>query len=233
MKIIGEINRILKNKFGFEIHIVKDLVVPKKDYLWIERKQFKNIYNTYANYTLVDEERCYQIYQFLHHSFSLQGDMAEIGVYRGGTAGLIAETSSRESKKVYLFDTFCGLPVANSVKDTHWKGGEFSDTCYEDIKKLLSKFGHIEIYKGFFPETAEPVKNKSFCFIHVDVDIYQSALDCCNFFYDRLTKGGIIIFDDYGFIGSEGLKSAVDEFFSSKPEKPIYLSTGQGLIIKV
>lgn len=51
-------------------------------------------------------------------------------------------------------------------------------------------------------------------------------------FVPRLTNGGIILYDDYGFLCAPGAKLAVDEFFSDKPEKPIWLTTGQCLVVK-
>jgi len=58
-------------------------------------------------------------------------------------------------------------------------------------------------------------------------------MDCCDFFYKRLARGGIIIFDDYGYITCPGAKKAIDEFFSGKPEYPCYLPTGQCFAIKI
>ena len=88
-------------------------------------------------------------------------------------------------------------------------------------------------YQGTFPKTAGPIENLTFCFVHIDVDIYKSVMDCCTFFYPRMEKCGIMIFDDYGFLSCPGAKMAVDEFFYDKPEKPCYLPTGQCIIIRL
>jgi hypothetical protein len=233
MRLIGVMNKILKKKFGFELHIVKSQDFVKKDYLWHERERFNQIYEKMQEQTVVDKERCYVLYQFLQYAMAIEGEIAEVGVYRGGTARLIAETVASLKRPIHLFDTFSGLPVSDKEIDAAWKGGEFGDTSIESVKKYLQNNPNINIHAGLFPQTAVSVGNKIFSFIHVDVDIYQSALDCSIFFYDRMARGAIMIFDDYGFIGCEGLKKAVDEFFISKPEKPIYLPTGQGLIIKI
>ena len=57
------------------------------------------------------------------------------------------------------------------------------------------------------------------------------VLDSCDFFYPRLTPGGMMLFDDYGFASCPGVRKAVDEFFADKMQKPIYLPTGQALVI--
>ena len=69
-------------------------------------------------------------------------------------------------------------------------------------------------------------------FAHVDVDVYQSVWDCCEFIYPRLTTGGVMVFDDYGFPTCPGARKAVDEFFANKPETPIILQTGQAIAIR-
>ena len=71
----------------------------------------------------------------------------------------------------------------------------------------------------------------SYCFVHVDADIYRSVCDCCAFFYPRLVQGGMMLFDDYGFATCPGVRKAVDEFFADKSHKPLYLPTGQALVI--
>ena len=68
---------------------------------------------------------------------------------------------------------------------------------------------------------------------HVDVDIYRSVWDCCEFIYPRLQVGGAMVFDDYGFPTCPGARKAVDEFFRNKPETPIILGTGQALAIRL
>lgn len=100
------------------------------------------------------------------------------------------------------------------------------------MKAYLSDCKNIRFYQGVFPSTAEDVRNITFCLVHIDVDIYQSVIDCCNFFYMRMQKGGMMIFDDYGFLTCPGAKVAVDEFFADKPEYPCYLPTGQCIVIR-
>ena len=65
------------------------------------------------------------------------------------------------------------------------------------------------------------------------MDIYKSVIDCCEFIYPRLLKGGVLIFDDYGFRSCPGAKKAVDYFFRDKIEVPLILPTGQAIIFKI
>ena len=59
-----------------------------------------------------------------------------------------------------------------------------------------------------------------FCFIHLDVDIYSSYIECLDELYAKLVPGGVVVFDDYGSSKWPGAKKAVDEFFADKDASP-------------
>lgn len=205
---------------------------PNPIHLWNDDKVFTSLAEQIEGYTLVDRVRCFILYQFVIQTRVINGDVAEVGVYKGGTAKLISKGFTGTGKTVHLFDTFSGMPPTNLDKDFH-KEGDFSDASFENIKEYLRDCNNIQFYKGLFPDTSAPIINTRFCFVHIDADIYKSVLDCCKFFYSRIEKGGIMIFDDYGFLSCPGAKTAVDEFFLYKPEHPCYLPTGQCFIIKL
>jgi hypothetical protein len=66
----------------------------------------------------------------------------------------------------------------------------------------------------------------------LDVDLYQPTLDSLTFFYEKMTQGGIILCDDYGFTTCPGAKKAMDSFLSDKPEEVVSLPTGQGFVVR-
>ena len=114
-----------------------------------------------------------------------------------------------------------------------WEG-RFGDTSLVAVREYLRGFPFVVFHPGLIPETLRAVTDGRYAFVHIDVDLYRTHLDCLNFFYDRIVKGGIVVFDDYGrdFFKTSARK-AVDEFFSDKPESPIALHTGQCIIVKV
>ena len=143
----------------------------------------------------------------------IKGDIAEVGVYKGGSAKLICE--AKGDKPLHLFDTFEGLPKVSKFDDRKLLKGMFNAPL-EDVKRIiLKKYRNVFFYKGLFPETAQLVKNKLFSFVHLDVDLYKSTKSCLEFFYPRINKGGIIISHDFGL---RGVRKAFDEFFKDKPE---------------
>jgi len=196
--------------------------------LWEQDSHFNEIMRT-IQHTLVDRTRCYILYQVARETSHLAGEVAEVGVYKGGTAKLLAQTVLQ--KTVHLFDTFSGMPATDASLDNH-RAGDFEDTSLAAVRDHLRECGNVRFYQGLFPSTAGPIEGVQFSLVHVDADIYDSVKACCDFFYPRMGKGGLFVFDDYGFPTCPGARKAVDEFFADKPEIPFYLPTGQCLVVR-
>lgn len=221
----------LFTRLGFRIQRIPS-GRPKLVHLWDADEVFGALLKQIDGYSVVGRERCFILYQFVKHAIGIEGDIAEVGVYKGGTARLIAKVTAETTKIVHLFDTFSGMPSADMTKDLH-KEGDFSDAPLDEVKMYLKDCSNVRFYPGLFPATSDAVSNLQFCLVHIDVDIYKSVADCCEFFYPRMVKGGIMVFDDYGFLSCPGAKMAVDEFFANKPEYPCYLPMGESFVIKL
>jgi len=172
-------------------------------------------------------EAC-QIFTTVRQVKKIEGDLAEVGAYKGGSTKIICE--AKGDRPLHVFDTFEGLPRVKRIdQPLHQK--QFSNTSLKNVKNYLKKYPHLHFYKGVFPKTAAPIKNKSFSFVNLDVDIYESTLNCLKFFYPRMNKGGIIISHDYSI--AAGVKKAFNEFFKNKREPIIELSGTQCLVVKL
>lgn len=223
---------------------VELLLVPKSDgpdgYLyrpllspWHAPGAFQNYYQIAAPKTLVSLDRCYVLYTLLRQALHLPGNVWECGVYKGGTAAMMAAILSDHgpSKRLFLFDTFAGMPETDGEKDWH-KKGDFSDTSLETVSAYV---GHSElcvIRQGFIPDTFAGLESEQIAFAHIDVDIHKSIIDSLEFIWPRLSTGGFVVFDDYGFPTCPGARTAVDSFFANKTCVPLCLSTGQAVVFK-
>ena len=188
-----------------------------------------------APYTLVSRDRLYVLYTLALNAIHLRGDFWACGVYKGGTARMLAEflaAHARPGLKLHLFDTFSGMPETNEKLDIHLKG-DFSDTDLENVRRVVGNPERVEFHPGWIPDTFRNLSDSQVALAHVDVDLYQSVWDCCEFIYPRLTTGGVMVFDDYGFPTCPGARKAVDEFFADKPETPIILQTGQAIAVRI
>ena len=202
---------------------------------WLGYGEFKPFVEAAEKYTLVTADRCYVLYTLGKQALALGGEFWECGVYKGGTAILlakvIAEYGKQSGTKLHLFDTFEGMPDVNAQKDWH-KSGDFKDTSEEVVSARVGHPDLVVTHKGFIPDTFKGLEFSKISFAHIDVDIYQSILDSLDFIYPRLMTGGFIIFDDYGFPTCPGARQAVDEFFTNKPEQPLAMASGQAIVFK-
>jgi len=170
----------------------------------------------------------YQLVKACQQALKTPGEIAEVGVFNGGSAKLICEV--KEERYLHLFDTFAGLPDTQEIDRSRFQTGEYSADL-QKVREYLAAYSNIAFYPVIFPGTAGPVADKRFCFVNLDVDIYQSTKDCLGFFYPRMNQGGILMSDDYNF--APGVKKAFDEFFASRPEPIVELLGSQCLIVKV
>jgi len=200
--------------------------------LWEDDTDFRALYDEIQSHTLIDIRRAHMLYQFASHAAHLPGAAAEVGVYRGGSAKLLARVLSGANKTVHLFDTFAGMPTTDEKLDFH-RTGDFADTSLAAVQKYLAACQNVAFHAGLFPDTAAPLENEQFCFAYIDVDIHASVRAACEFFHHRLVSGGILLFDDYGQLTCPGARRAVDDFFAATPESPCYLPTGQCFILKL
>jgi len=215
------------------------IIIPEATYSpWLIDEEFQIIYNKIRYNTLVDIYRCYELWQLVEQSSKFKAAIIEVGVWRGGTAGLIAYKAKKSgnASTVYLVDTFQGV-VKASEKDNYYKGGEHKDTSMEITENLVKGtlgLKNIKILKGIFPEeTMQYIpENEKFCFCHIDVDVYQGAKEITSWIWDRMVIGGIIVFDDYGMWCTEGITKFVDEE-RLKPGKMVFINlNGHAVFVK-
>ncbi len=206
---------------------------------WLGHGSFPDDYAFAREHTLVTPDRCYTLLALARQASRLPGCWMECGVYRGGTAMMLARLmgATAPGAELHLFDTFSGMPETNPDEDLHRKG-DFGDTTLGGVRKrVLAAAGtasnRVHLHAGFMPDTFADTGITAVALAHVDVDIYQSVWDCCEYIYPRLAPGGILLFDDYGLPTCPGARRAVDQFFEDKPETPLVLSTGQALVIRI
>src|SRR4051812_843541 len=180
------------NELGYDIYKLPspdssapyEPVYPAATYSpWNTDREFRKVYSRIRENTLVDVYRCYELWTIAREVVSLPaGVIIEVGVWRGGTGALIAQSAvlGGMSDSVYLCDTFEGVTKASSL-DTLYKGGEHRDTSEQIVKSLIAGFPdlrNVKILRGVFPdETAAQITESHVRMCHIDVDVYHSARD--------------------------------------------------------
>jgi O-methyltransferase len=195
---------------------------------WLMPGEFGDAFNSIGASTLVGTERLYTLWCLAKNVASLQGEIWECGVYKGGSAKIISQAVP--GKRMRLFDTFDGIPNADESVDHH-KTGDFRDTSAESVGELIDG-EKVSVHVGVIPETFKGLEECRLAMAHVDVDTYQSVKDCCEFIWPRVSLGGVMVFDDYGFRSCPGARAAVDEYFKERKAMPLVLNTGHAIVIK-
>jgi O-methyltransferase len=166
------------------------------------------VYRGVQHYTLISPSRFRYIGQSLLEVSELDGDIAELGVYKGGSSAGMALLAPK--KTLHLFDTFEGMREPQ-FDEPHSKG-DFADTTEQSVRSLFDPNFSLKIHRGWFPETiTDELRDTRFCFVHIDGDFYETTRDAINFFWPRLVKGGIMVFDDWEWHACPGVKRALIE----------------------
>lgn len=125
------------------------------------------------------------------------GDVAEFGVYQGGTTVFIAKTLQyfNNPSKIYGFDTFTGFPPPKTSLDLFYEK-KYQLTNYDTVKKYCLPY-NIELVEGDILDTCDILKERRLSFVFFDTDNYsptRKALDIC---VSQLIPGGILAFDHF------------------------------------
>jgi len=149
-----------------------------------------------------------------------EGCFVEVGVYQGGSAQHLHALAWEQSRLLYLYDTFKGMPHYSKEDGDNHPLGDFADTSYEAVRPRVP---YALMVQGIFPQSAIPMP--PIAFAHVDVDNYQCVIETGRYLAQHMCRGGIIWFDDSPCLA--GAKKATFELFGDSLELSL---TGQHFV---
>jgi O-methyltransferase len=173
----------------------------------------------------------------------IEGHFVECGVYQGDMSWVVTEMVDLPSRcrTMYLYDTFSGF------SDKYTSVADFPDSpqflqiaqaeyaregIYEAVVKRFSTKSYVEVIRGVVPDVLNGTAPEKIAFLHLDMNSPGPEQGALEFLFDRITPGGLIIFDDYGWAIFDKQKQSADEFMVSRGLTVLELPTGQGLAIK-
>ena len=216
-------------RHGFELY--------KSNLTWPVEEGFVKLQAQWPKARGMSNDRRFFLFNTTKRIRHVEGDSADIGVRFGTSSFFILKGLNDPAKRHMLFDSFEGLsePAPEDRTDsTHasvWKKGDLM-VGEEVTRHNLAQFPNCSYHKGWIPAAFPAAEQHRFCFVHIDVDLYQPTLDSLKFFYRRMTPGGVIVCDDYGFNSCPGAAKALEEFFADKAETLFHIPTGQALVVK-
>lgn len=232
-KLVKKISRL----FGLEItrHRSEEHYPPDVPPVFVET------YKKVRPYTMTSPERIFSLCEAVKYvqDKNIEGDIVECGVWKGGSMMAVAETLLRAgdtSRDLYLFDTFEGMSpptendvdiagvTAESLLDRSDKERDESVWCnasLDVVKKALGSTGYpgekVNFIKGMVEQTIPHFVPDKIALLRLDTDWYESTKHEMEHLFPRLSKGGVLIIDDYGHW--QGARKAVDEYLEKNDVK--------------
>ena len=196
---------------------------------------FMDLYQQVMPYTMTSKEAVFALYTSVNYVLhqGIPGDIVECGVWRGGSsllAALIMKARNIRDRKLYLYDTFQGMPtptefdvdkLGNTGFEMMEKYGDDIGWCYallDDVKAAFSVHNfefEIHFIEGDVIETLPKIKPETISVLRLDTDWYESTAVEFEQLYPRLSTGGVLIVDDYGCWA--GSRKATDDYFNQVP----------------
>jgi O-methyltransferase len=203
---------------------------------WQVDNEFLRIHKAVRRNTFVDIWRCHELWSLVGELRDVPGSILEVGVWRGGTGVVMAARAAGLGIEdpVYLCDTWRGVVKTGPV-DTYYDDGKHEDASPEMVERLAAQLGlrNVQLLQGVFPdETGDRIADRRFRMCHCDVDVYRSARDVLEWVWPRLSPGGVVAFDDYGFPACPGVTKLVDEQRMRDDRLVVHNLNGHGLVVK-
>lgn len=190
----------------------------------------RKISNSGFSHTMIGRKRLDSLHQCLDHvrQCRISGDLIECGVWRGGASIFMAAYAAAfnmSNRRILVADSFEGLPEPSLPQDKRLdlsknKFPELAislETVKESFKRFGFNEGNVLFLKGWFKDTLPTAPVNDVALLRLDGDLYESTMDCMKALYDRVTKGGVVIIDDWGAL--EQCRQAVTDFFESRGEE--------------
>ncbi len=140
----------------------------------------------------------------------VDGDAAELGVYRGAFARCIRLLLPE--RKLYLFDTFEGFDAGEAEEEGKGLVEAHRNTAADAVLARMPGPEGVVLRQGLFPATAEGLEELRFALVSLDADLEKSTLEGLRWFWPRLSPGGCLLLHDWANPRLPGVKRALERF---------------------
>lgn len=160
----------------------------------------------------------------------IPGDFVECGCYKGSTAKLLVDYTDfgqQQDRRYHLYDLFehdKGMP--------HHAMAEHGPDLYQRVVQRFADVPNVRVVQGAIPEVLHHEGPDRVAFMHIDLNNAPAEIAALDVLFERMSPGGILILDDYGWRAYRGQKLAEDPWLAARGYQVLELPTGQGLVFK-
>lgn len=199
----------------------------------------KMLHRPFASYVLA---------QYFLHALNVEGEHAECGVFAGTSALVMCRAAQTcrpgyAGEGLHLIDSFAGLGEPTREDYVEVRAGDSAElrpgfpkgalaAPVEVVRHAMRDFPAVQIHKGWIPDVFTALPEARWALVHIDVDQAAPTRACLDYFYPRLSAGGVIVCDDYGAPLFPGAARAWDAFCEEHDVPYVALDTGQSVILK-
>ncbi len=162
-------------------------------------------------------------------AFGLPGDYVECGTYRGYSAEVLMHfTCGLPGRNLWLYDLF---DPSGGAGEGHRMPAHAPDLA-DEVRARFQQWDNVTVTQGKVPQVLAEVAPEQIAFLHIDMNNAEAERGALEVLFNRVSPGGLIVLDDYGWSGYRPQKDSADEFMGLRGLSVLELPTGQGLVVK-
>jgi hypothetical protein len=163
----------------------------------------------------------------------VEGDFVECGVFRGFSSAVLCAylDFARLPRRFWLYDTFAGIPEGFDVEQ-HNSPTLAEPGLYEKVVERFRPYPNVSVMRGVIPDVFAQGAPERIAFLHIDLNSSKSEVAALDSLFDRVSSGGVVVFDDYGWAAYVAQQLAEDAWMATRNHRILELPTGQGLLVK-
>lgn len=171
------------------------------------------------------------------NALNVEGDFVECGVFKGFCSSVILKYLDFQDipRQAYLYDTFEGLPEKTSTEQERrsWDYTKYDpEAIYTGVCEKFFTYKNVNIVRGIVPDSFEQAAPEKIAFLHIDMNSEKAEMLALEHLFDKVTPGGFIVFDDFGWTCNVNQMTAELAFMNERGHQVMELPTGQGVVIK-
>lgn len=187
--------------------------------------------------TMLSPQKLYYLVKLLRLALAQPGDVFEAGAGSGGSARLMIHCllAAAQPRRLWVLDTFEGYQKVDAQRDgAHVQLNQCRCHSRAEVAALLANPAvDVRVIQGLIPGTLAQVNTEAIAFAHIDVNLHEPTLAATEFCLARMPRGGVIVFDDYGWPATYGARTAIDEACARARQEVIAVpESTQGFLIK-
>lgn len=204
---------------------------------FLKDKDFIKAYNKACKIVGHDSKIHFRIHQLFwagKYTKKIKGDIVEVGTGTGFSMLALLnyfKNWNKNIKKLYLFDTFLPYKVDEFGKLTSNKS-KFYAASFDKTQSNFKNFDRVNFVKGDVFKTLNKYRNLKISLLHIDLNYAEAEVYSINFFWKNISKGGVIILDDFAYQGRERQYLYISKLAKKLNFNILIVPSGQGIIIK-